>query len=132
MARKTKEQARETRQQILDAAKTVFHRWGVNRSSLDLVAQAAGLTRGAVYWHFKNKAELFLAVREDVLFPVIDEIDSIISSGHEGDPLDGVEAALRAFFRILEDSPDVRMVFDTIVNRCEHVAEFANVLSDVD
>jgi len=132
MARKTKEQARETRQQVVDAARTVFHRWGVNRSSLDMVAQAAGLTRGAVYWHFKNKAELFLAVREDALFPLIDEIDSIIDVGCDVDPLGSVEAALRAFFRILEDSPDVRMVFDTIVNRCEHVTEFANVLSDVD
>ena len=132
MARKTKEQAQETRRQIVDAARTVFHQWGVNRSSLDMVAQVAGLSRGAVYWHFKNKAELFLAVREEVLFPMFEEIDSIISVGRRVDRLDGIEAALRRFFRILGDSSDVRMVLDTIVNRCERVAEFANVQSNVD
>ena len=132
MARKTKQQAQETRRQVIDAARAVFHRWGVNRSSLDRVAQEAGLTRGAVYWHFKDKAELFLAVREEVLSPLLDEIESIVGSSRYTDPLDGIEAALRWFFQILDDCPDVRMVLDTIVNRCEHVAEYADVRSHVD
>ncbi len=132
MARKTKEQALETRQQIIDAARTVFHQSGVNRSSLDRVAQVAGLTRGAIYWHFKDKVELFLAVRVNVLFPMFEEIDSIIRSDSYADPLDGIEAALRRLFQILEDCPSVRMVLETMVNRCEHVAEFANVQSDRD
>lgn len=132
MVRKTKRQAQETRQQVIDAARTVFHRWGVNRSSLDRVAQEAGLTRGAVYWHFKDKAELFLAVREEVLSPLIDEIESLVGSSRGADPLDGIEAALRRFFQILDGCPEVRAVLDTIVNRCEHVAEFADVRSQVD
>lgn len=132
MARKTKQQAQETRQQVIDAARAVFHRWGVNRSSLDRVAQEAGLTRGAVYWHFKDKAELFLAVREDVLTPLLDEIESIVGSSRYVDPLDGVESALRRFFYVLDECPEVRMVLDTIINRCEHVAEFADVRSHVD
>lgn len=132
MARKTKEQAQETRRQIIDAARIVFHQWGVNRSSLDRVAQEAGLTRGAVYWHFKDKAELFLAVREDVLSPMLHEIESIVGSSRFSNPLDGIEAALRRFFQILDDCSDVRMVLDTIVNRCEHIAEFADVRSHLD
>jgi TetR/AcrR family acrAB operon transcriptional repressor len=132
MARKTKLQACETRLQIIDAARTVFHQWGVSRSSLDRVAREAGLTRGAIYWHFKDKAELFLAVRANVLFPVFEEIDAIIGSDAYVDPLDGIEAALRRFFQILENCPDVRMVLETIVNRCERVAEFASVQSDLD
>jgi len=132
MARKTKEQARETRQQIIDAARTVFHQYGVTHSSLDRVAQVADLTRGAIYWHFKDKVELFLAVREDVLSPMFEEVDSIISSDSYADPLDGIEASLRRFFQILDDCPGIRTVLETIVNRCEHVAEFANVQSDLD
>jgi len=132
MVRKTKEQAQETRQQIIDAARTVFHRCGVARSSLDMVAQVAGLTRGAIYWHFKDKEELFLAVRVNVVLPMFEEIDSIINSDSYADPLDGIEAALRRFFKILENCPDVRMVLETVVNRCEHVAEFANVQSELD
>ena len=49
MARRTKEEALETRMQIIDAARRVFHAEGVNRSTLDKVAKAAGVTRGAVY-----------------------------------------------------------------------------------
>lgn len=132
MVRKTKEQAKETRQQIIDAARTVFHQWGVSRASLDRVARAAGLTRGAIYWHFKDKAELFLAVRENVLLPVHVEIDAIIGSARHADPLDGIEAALRRFFQALDESPAVRMVLETIACRCEQVAEFADVQSEID
>lgn len=132
MARKTKEQARETRQQIIDAARTVFHQWGVSRSSLDMVAQVAGLTRGAIYWHFKDKAQLFLAVRENVLLPICSEIDSIVGSERYADPLDSIETALRHFFRVLDDCPGVRMVLETIACRCEQVAEFADVQSEID
>lgn len=132
MVRKTKEQAGETRQQIIDAARTVFHQCGVSHSSLDRVAQVAGLTRGAIYWHFKDKAELFLAVRANILFPVFEEIDSIVGSDAYVDPLDGIEAALRKFFQILDDCPGVKMLLETIVNRCERVAEFAGVQSELD
>lgn len=132
VARKTKEQARETRQQIIDAARLVFHQLGVSHSSLDRVAQVAGLTRGAIYWHFKDKAELFLAVRANVLYPVFEEIDSIVGSDTYLDPLDGIEAALRRFFQILDECPGVKMLLETIVNRCERVAEFAGVQSEID
>ena len=132
VARKTKEQARETRQQIIDAARIAFHQWGVSHSSLDRVARVAGLTRGAIYWHFKDKAELFRAVRANVLLPVFEEIDAIIGSDRYLDPLDGIENGLSRFFQILDDCPGVRMLLDTIVNRCERVAEFAGVQSDLD
>lgn len=130
MARRTKEQAGETRQVIIEAARTVFHRQGVNGSSLETLAQEAGLTRGAIYWHFKDKAELFLAVRESALLPIQAEIDSIFTSGQYADPLDRIDAALRRFFAILQGRPGVRMVLETIICRCEQVAEFADVRSD--
>ncbi len=62
MARKTKEEAAETRQNILNAALEVFYKNGVRQSSLEDVAEAAGVTRGAVYWHFKNKSDVFSAL----------------------------------------------------------------------
>ena len=60
MPRKTKEEAQETRQRILDAAERVFQMQGVSRTSLAHIADAAGVTRGAIYWHFRNKADLVL------------------------------------------------------------------------
>jgi TetR/AcrR family acrAB operon transcriptional repressor len=129
VARRTKVQAEETRQQIIEAARSVFYRQGVNGSSLEMVALEAGLTRGAIYWHFKDKADIFLAVRQSVLLPILAEIESIFVNEHYADPLDCIDAALRRFFQILQERPCVRMVLETITCRCEHVAEFADIQS---
>ncbi len=60
MARKTKQQALETRQHILDVAMRLFSQQGVSATSLAQIAQAAGVTRGAIYWHFKDKSDLLV------------------------------------------------------------------------
>ena len=52
------------RTRILDAAMLVFRRQGFRRSSIELAAEAAGLTRQALYHHFKSKEALFRAVIE--------------------------------------------------------------------
>ena len=70
MARKTKEEALATRASILDAAELLFHRQGVSRTSLHDIAAAAGVTRGAVYWHFKDKADVFTQMMDRVCLPV--------------------------------------------------------------
>ena len=62
MARRTKEEAEQTRNAVLTAASQVFLERGVARATLEEVAQAAGVTRGAVYWHFRDKVDLFLAI----------------------------------------------------------------------
>ncbi|MET0708512.1 MAG: helix-turn-helix domain-containing protein, partial [Tardiphaga sp.] len=50
------------RTRILDAAMLVFRRQGFRRSSIEQAAVAAGLTRQALYHHFKSKEALFRAV----------------------------------------------------------------------
>ncbi|MBU4603719.1 MAG: TetR family transcriptional regulator, partial [Proteobacteria bacterium] len=54
MARKTNEQAQETRRKILAGALNVFSEKGFSRSTLGDIAKRIGMTRGAVYWHFKD------------------------------------------------------------------------------
>jgi len=130
MARKTKEEANRTREQIIEAARQVFHECGVSRSTLDKVAKAAGVTRGAVYWHFKDKAELFLALREDVFAPMQERTDALLFSEAFADPLDAIQAAMIEFFRVLDDCSVLREVFEIMVLRCEYVAEFASVLDE--
>lgn len=83
MVRKTKAEALETRNLLLDAAEKVFLEQGFSHTSLNDVAHAANLTRGAVYWHFKNKADLFEALIERVRLP----IETLGDCGAaEGDP----------------------------------------------
>ena len=60
--KKTKEDAALTRQVVLDAAAIVFSRKGFLQTTLEEVAKEAGVTRGAIYWHFGNKIEMFSAV----------------------------------------------------------------------
>ena len=59
MARRTKEEAAATRDSILDAAEKLFVEQGVSRTTLQHIASAAGVTRGAIYWHFGSKADLY-------------------------------------------------------------------------
>ena len=61
MARRTKEEAQATREDILDAAQACFHEYGVAGTSLAMIGTRAGYTRGAVYWHFRNKIEVLEA-----------------------------------------------------------------------
>src|ERR1700688_3142706 len=70
MVRRTKEEALETRNRILDTAEQVFVEKGVSNTSLAQLAEAAGVTRGAIYWHFKNKADLFDAMMSRVVLPM--------------------------------------------------------------
>jgi AcrR family transcriptional regulator len=69
MVRRTKEQALETRNKILAAATAIFDRRSWKEVNLEDVAAAAGVTRGAIYWHFGGKDELFDAVCDATPLP---------------------------------------------------------------
>lgn len=75
--RLTREQKKaRTRERLLEAARTVFARRGFAASSLDEVAEEAGLTKGAVYSNFANKEDLVLAVLDDSFNRRMDDIVS--------------------------------------------------------
>jgi TetR/AcrR family acrAB operon transcriptional repressor len=127
MARKTKEDALVTRALIIDAARRVFHAEGVNRSTLDKVARAAGLTRGAVYWHFANKAELFLAVKTTYTSQ-FDALQTLLLPENDQSGLDAIRQYLLALFNALLNNTKARETLEIILLRCEYVEEFNAVL----
>lgn len=127
MARKTKEAALETRAQIIDAARRVFHAEGVNRSSLDKIAQAAGVTRGAVYWHFANKAEIFLAVKQTYTSE-FDQLQALLSPEADTSPLTAISNYLQRLFSELLSNTPARETYEIMMLRCEYVEEFHEVL----
>jgi len=69
MARRTKQEALLTRDALLDAAERAFESRGVAGTSLQAVAVAAGVTRGALYWHFRDKVDLFNAMMDRAILP---------------------------------------------------------------
>jgi AcrR family transcriptional regulator len=58
------EAAADTRRRLLETARRLFLRDGFAETTLDRVAEAAGLTKGAVYGHFRSKADLFMSLEE--------------------------------------------------------------------
>ena len=122
MARKTKEEALATRNLILDTAEHVFQSGGVSRTSLHEVAQAAGLTRGAIYWHFQNKADLFEAMLLRVVLPMECSLDSGEASRTQ-DPLAFLRKGVTEAFSLAVRDPQVRRVFEIASHKTEYVDE---------
>lgn len=131
MARKTKEDAERTRQQIIDAARRIFHQCGVSRTSLEKIAVAAGVTRGAVYWHFADKAALFFAMLHASSTVTIARADEFLLPERYADPLDAIEHSILSFFDTLNNCTEIRETFEIMSLRCEYVDEFAPVLDEV-
>ncbi len=67
--RRTKAEAAETREAILIAAEQVFLERGVSQSTLAQIACHAGVTRGAIYFHFHDKSEIIKTIIGSVRFP---------------------------------------------------------------
>ncbi|WP_286240889.1 TetR family transcriptional regulator [Neptuniibacter halophilus] len=72
MPRRTKEEAEQTRQLLLRTALRMFAEQGIARTSLKEIASEAGMTHGALYWHFKNRSDLVAALYEECRFPLED------------------------------------------------------------
>jgi len=120
MVRRTKEEAQETRNLLLDVAERVFNEKGVSRTSLADIAEAAGLTRGAIYWHFKNKSDLFDAMMERVTLPLEDLMSRSGSSELE-DPLGYVRVSSVGMLERLAQDAQMQRVFDIVTHKCEYV-----------
>ena len=65
--RKTKEEAQETRKAILQSALDTFYEKGYSKTTFDEIAKRIGFTKGAVYWHFRNKPDLVTAIINDYI-----------------------------------------------------------------
>lgn len=131
MVRKTKEEAQLTRQHIIDAAREVFLTRGVNRTTMQDIARQAGVTRGAVYWHFSNKSELFHAMREQVFLPLIDRMDDTLLVAQMENPLASIEHFLCGTIQTLEESAPIREMYEIMMIKCEYVDEFSDVLQQI-
>ena len=125
MARRTKEQALATRHDILDAAERLFEVRGVSGTSLHDIAEAAGVTRGAVYWHFADKADLFDAMMSRVTLPMEEAFRSGPEAG--GDPIASIRRNFLDALRKTVADPQARRVFEIALHKVEYVGELEAV-----
>ncbi len=126
MARKTKEEAQETRNAILDAAELVFQEHGVSRTSLAEIAAAAGVTRGAIYWHFANKADLFDAM-VDRVFGQLEAKLAELQEPPDENPVDLLRKLAFHFLERVVNDPSYFRMLEISWHKCEYVGEMAAI-----
>jgi len=108
--KRTKAEAELTRQTIIEAGLILFSEQGVTQTSLVEIATRAGVSRGAVYWHFDNKWEIFDAI----LSRYSTRIDELAGAGQEeseSDPLGRLSELLHFIFCNVATREDFRNIF---------------------
>lgn len=128
MARRTKEESAQTRARLIAAAREQFERHGYARTTLEQIARSAGLTRGAVYFHFSDKAALFRAMRDEVELPLVDRIGPDLSAGPDGDPLAAIERFMLTVVATIGNCEATRRTFEILLFGCEYVDALAEEL----
>lgn len=122
MARKTKQQALETRQHILDVALRLFSKQGVSSTSLAEIAKAAGVTRGAIYWHFKNKSDLFSEIWQ-LSESTISDLETEYRAKFPDDPLSVLRELLVYILEATVLDERRRLMMEILFHKCEFVGE---------
>ncbi|WP_417681805.1 TetR family transcriptional regulator [Pseudidiomarina aquimaris] len=122
MVRRTKADALTTKNELLDAAERLFSERGVSNTSMMQVAEAAGVTRGAIYHHFENKLDLIYALMERVSLPV-DEMRDELRAQLPDEPLRQLrERSLHIVHQVQYD-PHMQALVNILCHKCEYVED---------
>lgn len=119
MVRRTKAEALATRDQLLDAAEQIFSQNGVANTSLQEIAQHAGVTRGAFYWHFKDKAELIGALMERVMMP-LDELQEQAKADNPADLVQQIRNDIIIMLQRITTDAHLKAVVSILLLKCEY------------
>ena len=126
MVRKTKEDALATRSSILEAAAALFVERGVSATTLQHIATAAGVTRGAIYWHFEDKGAMFNAMMESASMP-LESAMQLLDQPDSDDPLRDLGEYAACVFRLTVDDPMARRAFEIATLKMEYTDEMTVV-----
>jgi TetR/AcrR family acrAB operon transcriptional repressor len=100
----------------------LFVEQGVSRTTLQHIASAAGVTRGAIYWHFDDKGALFNAMMERAILPLEAEMQ-VLDQAESDDPLVDLRNYMLAVLRRTVEDPGARRVFEIATLKVEFVGE---------
>ncbi|MAK70725.1 MAG: multidrug transporter AcrB, partial [Idiomarinaceae bacterium] len=120
MVRRTKEDAMETRAKLLDAAELLFGKNGVAHTSMAQVAEQAGVTRGAIYHHFRHKQDLIESLMDRVRLP-IDEMREHIAELKDYDALKEIRKRTIEFLTRIQSNERVQALASILLHKCEYV-----------
>lgn len=134
--RRTKEEAELTRCAILDAAEKLFATNGVSSTTLEAISRAAGVTRGAFYWHFKDKGEVMAALCARRVMPHQELLALAAEQGH-ADPLGLLESAGHEVLSIFQADEGQQRLFRILTQQGEdsdaagRIAEHTRAVTDL-
>ncbi len=123
--RRTKEEAEKTRLKVIEAALTLFSRNGYSNTTLAMIAKEAGYSRGPIYWHFKNKDDLYqavLAYSQEPLEALVAE-----AASHQ-QPLQAIERFASRWLELLVEDAWFRQSFEILLNKTELTEALAPTL----
>jgi TetR/AcrR family acrAB operon transcriptional repressor len=121
--RRTKEEAEQTRRALLDAGLRVFSRQGYAATTLEDIAREAAVTRGAIYWHFGGKAELYQALMGERFGPANALLGQILADDEP--PLVKLRLLLVRTLEYLEEDADYRAVLELTLFKSEATPDLA-------
>ncbi|MEO2279250.1 TetR family transcriptional regulator [Pseudoalteromonas pernae] len=131
MARRSKAEAEQTRAAILDAAEHQFFDNGVSCTTLSHIASRAGVTRGAIYWHFANKTDLFNAMLERIHLPFRQMLGEL-EQANEQSALAQIKDVMKRAMILVEEDPQYYRVLTIVFHRCEYIEELNPVVVQQD
>jgi TetR/AcrR family acrAB operon transcriptional repressor len=126
--KRTKEEAALTRQMLLDAALQVFNHKGYAQTTLEEIAKEAGVTRGALYWHFNNKFEMFQMVLQGVYEKVSERILEIVESDQSA--LNKLQNLFQEFYLILSNREEYRVIEELYLFKDNSGDKFSQLYKD--
>lgn len=124
MARPNKQESALTRDKILDAAEFEFLEKGFSRSTLNGIAERAGVTRGAIYWHFNDKVAMFEGMLERVQLPLEALFEEVERDSDT--PLQALYTLCYRSLIQLAQCPQSQRVHTILFHRCERVDELGD------
>lgn len=132
MARRTKEEAEQTRQQLLDTALQLFSEQGITATSLKSVAAKAEVTHGALYWHFRNRSDLVATAYHERRLPLDDLFLDHLQAARQ-DALSALRAYLVEWIELMVVNDRFRrfwLVFHRQGVQCPELEALADELAD--
>ncbi|MBW7874665.1 MAG: TetR family transcriptional regulator [Candidatus Cloacimonetes bacterium] len=125
----SKKEESETRCRLLAASVDLFYDKGVNATTLEDIASAAGVSRGAIYWHFGNKLGLFSALYSEMhrnfMEPILEKGPEV-----EGDPLDKLAELCVKSLSDVQTNVKIRKMISIFYQKCDYSGDMAPFLQD--
>lgn len=118
MAKRTKAEALKTRQELIETAIVQFAQHGVSKTTLNDIADAANVTRGAIYWHFENKTQLLneMWLQQPSLRELIQER---LIEGLDSNPLQYLREKIIVGLLYIAEIPRQQALLQILYHKCE-------------